>query len=148
MKQSALPLSLFAATLGGLLLVSQARATDTCARLSTFDSAPRGAQLFPVTLIAINGELPGPVDAESFRLSPGTHVLKVAERIENNRFTSLENVARDGSRQTRYKEITLQAEAGMTYRLAARFFPDQRQDMRNGSYWGPEIWQTSTQSCS
>ncbi len=120
---------------------------DTCARISTFDVGSRQQNLFPAVLIAIDDGLPGPVDTDSWRVAPGKHTLKVAEAIDANRFAPLQNRERDGRNRDRYKELTFEAEAGLTYRLAARFFPDQRDNMRSGGYWQPEIWTTKPEAC-
>lgn len=138
--------SILVVALAGLALCGTA-AADTCARVSTFDSAPRAQQLFPAVLIAVDGELPGPTGAESWRIKPGKRVLKVAEAIEPNRFTPLQNRERDGRRADRYKTIEIDAQPGITYRLAVRFHADRRNRMRSGDYWEPVIWKESPESC-
>ncbi|MCK7594512.1 hypothetical protein [Pseudomarimonas salicorniae] len=120
---------------------------DSCARISTFDSAPRAQQLFPAVLIAVDGDLPGPTGAPSWRITPGRHVLKVAEAIEPNRFTTTQNRERDGRRADRYKTLEIDAKPGITYRLAVRFYPDRRNPMREGRYWEPVIWKESPEPC-
>jgi hypothetical protein len=122
-------------------------AADRCARVSTFDSAPRRQQLFPAVLIAVDGALPGPTTAVSWRLSPGRHVLTVAEAIEPRRFTPLQNRERDGRNAQRYKTLEIDAKPGITYRLAVRFHADRRDDMRRGDYWEPVIWKESPEPC-
>lgn len=139
--------ALSAAGLAALLACSGAAATDRCARISTFDVAPRKQELFPAVLIAIDGRLPGPSDATSWRLEPGRHTLKVAEAIEPTRFTPLQNRERDGRNPHRYKELEFDAQPGITYRLAARFHVDRRDIMRSGDYWEPVIWKESAEPC-
>jgi hypothetical protein len=135
---------LFALLAGSMAGAAQA---SSCARVSTFDSAPRSQQLFPAVLIAVDGELPGPTGAESWRITPGRHVLKVAEAIEPNRFTAPQNRERDGRNSDRYKTLEIDAQPGVTYRLAARFHHDRRHPMREGKYWEPVIWKESPESC-
>lgn len=130
-----------------LLFATAASAEDRCARVSTFDVAPRSQQLFPAVLVAIDGELPGPTGAETWRITPGRHVLKVAEAIDPRRFTPLQNRARDGRNPHRYKTIEIDARPGITYRLAARFHADRRNPMRGGAYWEPVIWKESPEPC-
>ena len=140
--------ALLAAGLVALVAAGAASATDsTCARVSTFDVAPRNQQLFPAVLIAVDGRLPGPTGAESWRLTPGRHVLKVAEAIDPKRFTALQNRERDGRNADRYKTLEIDAQPGVTYRLAARFHVDRRDDMRSGAYWEPVIWKESPEPC-
>jgi hypothetical protein len=135
------------ASLPFAMLPTAAVAQDTCARVSTFDVASRSQNLFAAVLIAIDGQLPGPVNADSWRIQPGKHTLKVAEAIDANRFSPPQNRERDGRQHDRYKTLTIEAEAGLTYRLAARFYPDKRNDMRGGGYWEPEIWSTKAEAC-
>ncbi|MGQ0799362.1 MAG: hypothetical protein ACT4NL_04505 [Pseudomarimonas sp.] len=126
---------------------TRASAGDSCARVSTFDVGARGDNLFAAVLISVDGELPGPTHADSWRIEPGPHTLSVAEAIDSNRFSAINNRARDGSQGNRYKELTLVAEAGMTYRLAARFHPDKANQVRGGGHWEPVIWKTSAEAC-
>jgi hypothetical protein len=136
------------AALAALLSPGLAAAADSrCARISTFDVAPRNQQLFPAVLIAVDGRLPGPTSAESWRLTPGRHVLKVAEAIDPKRFTALQNRERDGRNSDRYKTLEIDAQPGITYRLAARFHVDRRGNMRSGDYWEPVIWKQSAEPC-
>jgi len=141
-------LSLLAAALLLATASSNVLADNSCARISTFDVAARSDNLFQAVLISIDGELPGPTNADSFRIEPGTHTLSVAEAIDSNRFSATSNRARDGSQRNRYTELTLVAEAGMTYRLAARFHPDKDNEVHSGGHWELVIWKTSAEACS
>ncbi len=137
-----------AATLLCALLLAAEASADSCARVSTFDSAPRTQQLFAAVLIAVDGELPGPTGATSWRIEPGKRVLKVAEAIEANRFSAPQNRDRDGrSVSNRYKTLEIDAQPGITYRLAVRFYPDRRNPMREGNYWEPVIWKETAEPC-
>lgn len=71
-----------------LLLAGVADVASSCGRLSVFDVFPRSQDVFPVTVIAIDGRYPGP--GPSFRLEPGPHVVTVAERIDAYEFTPIE----------------------------------------------------------
>lgn len=121
---------------------------DRCARISTFDIAPRKQKLYPAVLIAVDGRLPGPTSASSWRLEPGPHTLTVAEAIETHEFSGVQLRQRDGrERRDRYKTLQITAEPGITYRLAAQFKPDARTSIRDGAYWEPVIWKQSAESC-
>lgn len=121
---------------------------STCGRISTFDIAPRSESLFPAVLIAVNGRLPGPTSADQWRLPPGRHTLTVAEAIESNRFTPSQNRERDGRRvRDRYKTLVVEIEPGITYRLAARFIPEGRSQVRRNAHWEPVIWKQSPEPC-
>lgn len=130
-----------------LCLGSTAQAS-TCGRISTFDIAPRSESLFPAVLIAVDGRLPGPTSADQWRLPPGRHTLTVAEAIDANRFTPSQNRERDGRRvRDRYKTLVVEVEPGVTYRLAARFIPEGRSQVRRNAHWEPVIWKQSPEPC-
>lgn len=141
--------SLFIALSAALALVAPtpAQAENSCGRVSTFDVAPRKQQLYPAVLIAVDGRLPGPTGAVSYRLSPGKHTLKVAEAIDPRQFSGLQNRERDGRAYGRYKELQIVVEPGITYMLAARLHRDRKDDMRSGNYWEPEIWTSKSEPC-
>ena len=127
---------------------AQAGDGDSCARVSTFDAAPRKQKLYPAILIEVDGSLPGPTSSDSFRLSPGKHSLKVAEAIDSRQFIAAQNRDRDGrSKHERYKMLEIDAQPGVTYFLAARFIPGQRNQVRSGAYWEPVIWKESKVPC-
>ncbi|GIX34654.1 MAG: hypothetical protein KatS3mg126_0433 [Lysobacteraceae bacterium] len=134
-------------TLALALAVATSAAAGDCARVSTFDVAPRSQQLFPAVLIAIDGKLPGPTSGPSWRIAPGRHVLTVAEAIDAERFLPAENRERDGRRAGRYKTLEIEAHPGMTYRLAVRLHPDRRDRVRENEYWEPVIWKASPEPC-
>ncbi|MGA8278401.1 MAG: PDZ domain-containing protein [Rhodanobacteraceae bacterium] len=115
-----------------------------CGRISVFDVAPRQRHLHAATLIAIDGQLPGPSGTKSFRIAAGSHTLKVAERIES-RYLSFNDRLRNAA--SNYKTLTVDVEPNTTYFLAARLNVDKRTDWKNGEYWDPVIWQQSQESC-
>ena len=121
---------------------------SSCGRVSVFDVAPRTQQLHKAVLIAVDGELPGPSGSETYRLSPGRHVLRVAEAIDAHQFGDLQRMQRDRRRgEDRYKELEIDVQPGITYRLAARFLPEKRNRIRDGSYWEPVIWKELAETC-
>lgn len=121
---------------------------SNCGRISVFDNAPRGQQLYRAVLIAIDGELPGPTSSTVFRLEPGRHVLRVAEAIDPKQFDSVQRLTRDRRRgDDHYKELAVDVQPGITYRLAAKFNYDQRNSIRDGAYWEPVIWKEIPESC-
>lgn len=135
---------------GALMLVPAAgalAAESTCGRISVFDSAPRGQQLYPAVLIAIDGRLPGPSDSPSFRIAPGKHVLTVAENIDAHQFSSVQQYQRSNAGRDRYQKLELDVQPGVTYRLAAKFDPDQRNAIRDNAYWSPMVWSQISETC-
>jgi hypothetical protein len=120
---------------------------SSCGRISVFDIAPRAQKLYPAVLIAIDGKLPGPTDADVFRVTPGRHQLKVAEAIDWRQFSDLQRLQRDRTVRDRYKVIEVDVQPGITYRLAARFHLEERNSIRDGAYWEPVIWKESPEHC-
>jgi hypothetical protein len=124
-----------------------AYAADSCGRISVFDVAPRNQQLYRAVLIAVDGRLPGPTDSPSYRVTPGRHVLRVAEAIDAHQFSAVNQYKRDRRGRERYEEIEVDVQPGTTYRLAAKFNLDRRHEIRDGGYWDPVIWKEDTERC-
>jgi hypothetical protein len=119
---------------------------SSCARVSVFDIAPRSQRLYRAVLIAVDGKLPGPTSSEVYRLTPGRHRLTVAEAIDPRQFGDIQRLQRDRGRD-RYKELEVDVQAGITYRLAARFHIEERNSIRDGAYWEPVIWKETAERC-
>lgn len=126
---------------------AQAQTADSCARISTFDIAPRKQDLHRAILIGVDGGMPGPLDSTSWRITPGRHVVKLAEAIDGREFSPAKQRDRDGRRGHRYKTIEIDAEPGITYRIAAKFIRSKRLDVRQGGYWEPVVWKETVESC-
>lgn len=118
-----------------------------CGRISVFDIAPRRQKLYRAILIAIDGQNPGPTHSDSYRVAPGRHTLTVAEAIDSHQFSSLKNFERGQRGRERYKELVIDVQPGITYRLAARLNPDKRQEVQDGGYWDPTIWKEWPETC-
>jgi hypothetical protein len=116
-----------------------------CGRLSVFDVAPRNQQIYPAVVIAINGRHPGP--GHTFRLPVGMQRVIVAESIDHRQFNQLERVLRDRPRRDRYKEMLIDIQPNVTYRLGARLHPEQRGEIRSNTYWDPVIWLEKAETC-
>lgn len=143
-----------------LSLAGQARAIDLpgyqlvisaadagCARISTFDVAARSAGLYPAVLIAIDGRTPGPSASETFRVTPGRHVLTVGEKIAPAEFNAPENVQRAHGGRDRYRTLVLDAVAHQTYRLEAKLLRPRRASVASGAYWEPVVSGKTTERC-
>lgn len=120
---------------------------STCARVTTFPAAPRTRDLFPANLIAVDGRSPGTVRQDSFRVSPGRHVLTVAENIDPRFFSGVANSQRSRRASQLHKTIEVDIRPGVTYLLAARFIRDRSGEILDGSYWQPVIWKERAESC-
>lgn len=141
-------LDLGAALAGAALAAtSDGDPASSCGRVSVFDIAPRSQRLYQAVLIAVDGEVPGPAGASSFRLEPGAHRLTVAEAIDARQFDAIALRQRDGRQRDRYKDLEIVVRPGVTYRLAARFHIEERNSIRDGAYWEPVIWKESAEAC-
>lgn len=132
-----------------LASASLAAASDgsNCGRISVFDNAPRGANLYRAVLISIDGRLPGPTTTTSFPVRPGQHVLTVAEDIDANQFTGVELSQRGRYAHRLHKELVVEVQPGVTYRLAARYDKSHTGSMADKQYWAPVIWRESREHC-
>jgi hypothetical protein len=150
-----------------LLAGSDATQASTCGRVSVFDIFPRNRQVYPAAIIAIDGRHPGP--GPIFRLSPGRHVLTVAENIDTNQFSGVAQfqrnravrpgVAGEGAApaaaqgvapqraQSPYKDLVVDVLPGVTYHVAAQFHPDRRYEIRTNAYWEPLVYSESPEPC-
>lgn len=120
---------------------------DGCGRVSIFDVAPRQQGLHAATLISIDGRRSPFAGQTSFRLSAGTHVLTVAERIES-RYLPFNDRLRNSNTSEPYKTLTIDVAANTTYLLAAKLNQDKRNEWRDGAYWEPVIWKETSESCT
>ncbi|MDR0184454.1 hypothetical protein [Lysobacter arvi] len=147
-----LSLALFAGTCvaGGQASPSAAptRAADDarCGRISVFDVAPRSEELYRARVMNIDGRLPGPTGARSFRVTPGRHVLEVAELIDPEQFNDVQRRQRD-MRPNPYKELVVDVQPDTTYLLAARLVTARRNFINDGSYWEPVIYRQNSEPC-
>jgi hypothetical protein len=95
----------------------------------------------------VDGRLPGPTSNVSYRLTPGRHVLTVAEAIDTRQFDALHLAQRGRTQRDPYKKIELDVRPGVTYRLAAQFDPKLRHQIRSKAYWNPVIWKEVHEPC-
>lgn len=147
-------LELMAAAAGLLMLVGQtaAQPQQTCGRISQFDVAPRNRQVYPVQVLAIDGRAPGPTTSTNFRVTPGPHVVSMAERIDYREFSGVELRRRTINRTMGRAKITFEVEPGFTYFVGAQSFLRRDRDAiavkRNKEYWAPVVYQRVAQNCN
>lgn len=120
---------------------------SSCGRISVFDAAPRGRKIYPAVLIAIDGQTPGPSSSASFRVEPGTRRLTVAEAIDTEQFSGLQQTQRNRPARERYKDLVVNVRPGVTYRLGAQFNLEHRNRIRENAYWEPVIWSEAAETC-
>lgn len=122
-------------------------ADSVCGRVTVFPASPRTRDLFPALLIAVDGETPGPSSQDTFRLTPGRHVLTVAERIDERYFSPIANQQRSRRGRDTYQTLEVDVQPGVTYLLAAHFLRDRASRILDGGYWQPVIWKERAESC-
>lgn len=118
-----------------------------CGRISDFDSAPRQQQLHAAKIISIDGTTPGPDGAKSYRVSAGSHVVKVAEDIESRYLGFSDRARASGPATARYKTLTIEVAPDTTTLVAARLIPEQRDNPSGGAYWEPVAWKQVAEGC-
>ena len=122
-------------------------AMQGCGRISDFDVAPRQDHLHAAKIISIDGITPGPTGTRAFRVTAGTHTVKVGEQIES-RYLSFNDQQRNGGvSSARYKTLSVDVAPDTTTLIAARLNEDQRSNPQGGAYWDPVAWKQTTESC-
>lgn len=116
-----------------------------CGRLNDFDVAPRQQDLYGVKLLMIDGVSTGPAGVHQFRVSAGTHTLKLVELIPAKVYRRL-NPTRLGD-GPEVKTLTVTVQADTTYYLAAKFNEDKRNSRVSGEYWDPVVWREKPDKC-
>jgi hypothetical protein len=122
---------------------TQSASGDSCGRISVFHVAPRSQDLYRARILSIDGTLPGPSNQETYRVSPGTHEIEVAESIDN---TDLPNVY-TRARRNKNHTLTLEVEAGKTYLIAAHLNREKDDRVISGDYWNPVAWKEISEPC-
>lgn len=139
-------LTIGAATNAGATPATTQARHDGCGRISQFDVAPRQKGLHAAKIIAIDDALPGPSGSTSFKVAAGHHVLTVAEQIEP-KYLSFNDRLRNSGPRSRYKTLEVEVAADSTLFVSAQLIESQRNQWRDGAYWEPVVWKTSTEPC-
>lgn len=116
-----------------------------CGRFNDFDVAPRQQDLYGVKLLSIDGTSTGPAGVHQFRVSAGTHTLKLVELIPAKVYRRL-NPTRLGD-GPEVKTLTVTVKADTTYYLAAKFNEEKRNSRVSGEYWDPVVWREKPDTC-
>ncbi|HEY5804672.1 MAG TPA: hypothetical protein VIT90_13355 [Lysobacter sp.] len=125
---------------------SAAPAVAGCGRISVFDVAPRSQDLYRARLINVDGTLPGPTSARSYRVAAGKRSLEVAEMIDNEQFNDVQ-LRQRVQQSDRYKTIELDVQPNTTYLLGSHLIEERRNNIMDGSYWEPVIYSHSSEAC-
>lgn len=131
------------ASAGGV--AQAAEADGACGRISASDVAPRQEGLHAAKVVAIDGKLPGPQIADAYRVTPGTHVLRVLEAIDTRYLSPL--TVRQRRDDNRYRELTVEVPADTTVLVAARLGVGASTAPKGFDYWEPVAWKQVAEPC-
>lgn len=140
--------ALVASTAGAALparvaAATAARVEGECGRITIFHVAPRSQKLYRAKVLLIDGEIPGPSDQETFRVSPGRHVLEVSEQIDTEDLPTV----RSRMRRNQEKVLEIDVAPNTTYLIASRLNNPNTPDFGKGAYWDPVVWKSIPESC-
>ncbi|HET7843827.1 MAG TPA: PDZ domain-containing protein [Xanthomonadales bacterium] len=114
-----------------------------CGRISVFHIAPRGQQLYRAKVLEIDGEIPGPTNQDTWRVSPGRHTLRVAELIDTNDLPGVYTRAR----RHKDKDLVVEVAPDTTLLIAAHLELDNERDVPGNGYWTPVVWKEISEPC-
>jgi hypothetical protein len=120
--------------------------TTGCGRISVFDVAPRSRDLYGARLLEIDGELPGPSGSRTFRVAAGFHKLKVSELIDAKQFSDVA-LRQRGKGRDLSKTMEIEVKPDTTYLLAAHLIEAHRNDIIQGGYWEPVVYDQHKEPC-
>jgi hypothetical protein len=123
---------------------SGASASSGCGRVSMIDLAPRQQALYGALILTVDGVTPGPSTAQKFRVSAGSHVLEVAERIPTSEM-GVGSIAT--LRNSKLKKLSVDVAPNTTVMIAARFNRDRGFKLGEDTYWDPVAWKTVSENC-
>jgi hypothetical protein len=121
-------------------------AVSTCGRVSQLFVGSRSRAEFPLVIIAVDGQLPGPTRSDTFRVDPGLRRITLAEAIDPREFSDAALLRRSRDGMAFRHDLQLEVLPGMTYRLAARF-QGQVGMLRDNSYWQPVVVSEKAEAC-
>ncbi|MCE5233845.1 MAG: hypothetical protein ABFC67_02760 [Mizugakiibacter sp.] len=123
-------------------------AGGSCARITTFDVAPRNRHIYSAALLLIDGRNAGVSGQESYRVDPGRHVLTVGERIDRRQLPStlIARAGRDSRVSTKTLEVDIRP--GTLYYLGAQLHIERLSNPGpDEAWWQPVIWLTAPARC-
>lgn len=127
--------------LAASLPAAGAGAPGGCGRISHFEVAPRSEKLYRAKIIAIDGHIPGPSNAQSFRVDAGRHEVTLAEDIDYRQLPMVYS----RNRRNNEKTFSVEVAADTTLLLAAKLILPGNQ--AGGDYWEPVVWKAVPEPC-
>ncbi len=119
---------------------SKAKESKSCGVITLYNKPPSTKNIHYASINSIDGHTVSE-SARSFTLTPGKHVIKVMEHIDEEWLTRRRDKAQN------FHFIEFNVEANKKYSLGAKYIRKNRSKISNGGYWTPEVWKTSNVEC-
>lgn len=120
--------------------VKQENASQECGTIILYNKPPATRNMHYASIASIDGNNVGS-KARSFSLSPGKHVIRVQEHINEESLTRRRGEAKN------FHIIEFDIEANKKYSLGAKYIRKNRSKYKTGEYWTPAVWKTSDVEC-
>jgi hypothetical protein len=111
-----------------------------CGQIILYNQPPSTKNLHFASISSINGQVVSS-SATSFSLSPGKHILRVQEHINEEALTRRRGEAKN------FHLIEFVVEPNKKYSLAAQYNRKYRNKFKSGAYWTPTVWKTKDSEC-
>ncbi len=119
----------------------QAAANKSCGAIVLYNKPPSTRNMHYASIASIDGQHVS-TQAKSFNLTPGKHILRVQEHINEEALTRRRGEAKN------FHIIEFKVEANKKYSLGAKYIRKNRSKYKTGEYWTPAVWKTSNVECN
>jgi len=116
------------------------QANQSCGEIVLYNKPPSTRNMHYASIASIDGQNVSS-QARSFNLSPGKHIIRVQEHINEEALTRRRGEAKN------FHIIEFQVEANKKYSLGAKYIRKNRSKYKSGAYWTPSVWRTSDVEC-
>ena len=96
-----------------------------------------------ISILSIDGEIPGPANQDTYRVAAGPHEVEVAELIDDQDLPGTYTRAR----RHKNKTFTVDVRPDTTYMVASHLNEDRERDIIKGGYWDPVVWKEIAEPC-
>ncbi len=126
--------------LAGEEKAKQSQAKQGCGEIVLYNKPPSTRNMHYASIGSIDGHNVSS-QARSFNLSPGKHIIRVQEHINEESLTRRRGEAKN------FHVIEFDVEANKKYSLGAKYIRKNRSKYKSGAYWTPAVWKTSNVEC-
>ncbi|MGB0936882.1 MAG: hypothetical protein ACPGTQ_05465 [Colwellia sp.] len=121
-------------------IVEKATVEQGCGEIILHSRPPKTKNMHYAWINQIDGHTVS-TKSTRFKLSAGTHRIKVIEQIQSNQFT------RRRGEMMNAKYIDFEVKPNMKYSLGAEFVRKNRSKLKTGEYWNPVVWKSTETEC-